>query len=505
MTEFALPSVGMQSYACAIHGPITFPGSKSHNEHKQGLNDFVKALINTEAVQRLRWIRQNGLCHFVFNTMEHSRFTHSLGVAFVARRMLDRILLNSGLEENPQAWDWKYETIAAALLHDIGHGPFSHSLEEILHAINPALPKEEQFDHESMTLRLIQGDTQVNTVLKDCREDLPERVAQFFLKEDKRREKHWRYRIVSSQLDADRLDYILRDAWMAGLKGVGFDLDRILQHLYVRQGNSDHFVLDRKAIEALESALLANDQLYRAVYYHRKVRAATAMLQTLLLRVADLIKNDDNNITKLFKRENHPLLQLILKGKQIDLQAYLNLTENHIWSLIEEWKENSDPIIQDYAERLWYRKLHTAVEVNGHDAGKKKEEEELRKLVKAKHLNLTAEELSKYYVLSDTSRRKSYKEGDSIFLGNQKSPDDKPSALEFEQSSRIVYMLREQHKIEYVIYPDIERNKQQASIEPVETGLTKKPAQTNENSSPLPSESGQVEAESVVTESQFSL
>jgi HD superfamily phosphohydrolase len=84
----------MQSYACAIHGPITFPGSQPHKGYNQGLNDFMKSLINTEAVQRLRWIRQNGLSHFVFNTMEHSRFTHSLGVAFVARRMIDRILLN---------------------------------------------------------------------------------------------------------------------------------------------------------------------------------------------------------------------------------------------------------------------------------------------------------------------------------------------------------------------------------------------------------------------------
>jgi hypothetical protein len=75
MTEFALPSVGMQSYACAIHGPITFPGSKPHNDHKQGLNDFVKALINTEAVQRLRWIRQNGLCHFVFRDFQRINYS----------------------------------------------------------------------------------------------------------------------------------------------------------------------------------------------------------------------------------------------------------------------------------------------------------------------------------------------------------------------------------------------------------------------------------------------
>jgi uncharacterized protein len=483
MTEFALPSVGMQSYACAIHGPITFPGSRPHEGYSQGLNDFIKSLINTEAVQRLRWIRQNGLSHFVFNTMEHSRFTHSLGVAFVARRMIDRILLNSGLEDHPQAWDWKYETIAAALLHDIGHGPFSHSLEEILHAINPSLSKEDQFDHEYMTLRLIQGETQVNSVLRACKEDLPDRIAKFFLKKDDREPDHWRYRIVSSQLDADRLDYILRDARMAGLRGASFDLDRILQHLYVKKAEDIHFTLDRKAIEALESALLANDQLYRAVYYHRKVRAATSMLQTLLLRVAHLVKQDGKEDCHLFSRKKHPLLELIHKGKDVDLRAYLSLTENHLWSLIEEWKEHSDPIIKDYANRLWYRNLHAATDISGHDDGNRQEEKELQKLIATRYLNLSKEDLSTYYILSDTSRRKSYKEGDSIYLGSQKNSDDKSSTLEFDHSSRIVYMLREQHKIEYVIYPHIDSVEQEFDTEQVDLDMVEELNQTNGNSS----------------------
>lgn len=454
MTESVSPLVGIQGYACAVHGSITFPGSKLCDGYKQGLNDFVKALIDTEAVQRLRWVRQNGLSHFVFNTMEHSRFTHSLGVAFVARRMIDRILLNSEVDFE-DAWKWKYETIAAALLHDIGHGPFSHSLEEILHAITPNLPKEKQFSHEDMTLRLIQEKTtNVNKVLSFCSEDLPEQVAQFFLKKEDRKKDHWRYRIVSSQLDADRLDYILRDAQMAGLKGVGYDLDRILQNLFVEKDDALYFILDRKAIEALESALLANDQLYRAVYYHRNVRSATAMLRTLLLRISDLLKQDLQSSKNLFKRDNHPLLILIKDGIKIDLEIYLNLTENHIWALIEEWKECADPIVKDYANRLWHRNLHIAVDISGHDDGNEKEEKALQKLLSEKYLDLGKDDLSKYYVLSDTSRRKTYKEGDSIYLGNQKTPNDSHGTLEFDQSSRIISMLREPHKIEYVIYPN---------------------------------------------------
>jgi uncharacterized protein len=489
-----------QSYACIIHGPISFPGSLPQNEHSKGLNNFIKELMSTEAMQRLRWIRQNGLAHFVFNTMEHSRFAHSLGVAFIARRMIDRILLNSCLGDDQDAWTWKYETIAAALLHDIGHGPFSHSLEEILRAIHPDCPKHEQFDHEAMTLRLIEGNTGVNKVLKECREDLPERVAKFF--RDKKEQKHWRYRIVSSQLDADRLDYILRDAQMAGLTGAGFDLDRILQHLYVRNRDAEHLILDRKAIEALESALLVNDQLYRAVYYHRKVRAATAMMQTLLLRVADLVKDGAKD---LFHRENHPLRQLMKSGSKIELSAYLNLTESHVWSLIEEWKEHSDLIINDYAKRLWYRNLHSADPIEGHDAGRKKEEEVLDQLVQSNPIKLEKanlkENYAKYYVLSDTSRRKSYKEGDSIYLGTQKKTDDKPSALEFDQSSRIVYMLREQHKIEYVIYPPSDAPQPESSsedndAEPLTSATTKESTTSNGKTTVSGKELAQMKEES---------
>jgi HD superfamily phosphohydrolase len=198
-------------------------------------------------------------------------------------------------------------------------------------------------------------------------------------------------------------------------------------------------------------------------YYHRKVRAATAMMQTLLLRVAHLAIHD-GKVHDLFKRNNHPLLQLMRNGKEVNLNAYLNLTENHIWTLIEEWRENSDSIVQDYAHRLWERRLHSAVEISGHDDGRRKEEEALDALTHPyPHLNLDKEKLRKYYVLPDTSRRKSYKEGDSIYLGEQKNSDDKPNALEFDQSSRIVYMLREQHKIEYVIYPH--QNHQQGNLD----------------------------------------
>jgi uncharacterized protein len=188
------------------------------------------------------------------------------------------------------------------------------------------------------------------------------------------------------------------------------------------------------------------------------------MLQTLLLRAANLAKDNHENSLKLFKREDHPLLQLMSNGKTVDLKAYLSLTENHIWALIEEWRNYPDKILSDYARRLWSRDLHCAEEIHGHDEGVKQEKKALQKLVNANYLELQKEELAQYYVLPDTSRRKSYKEGDSIYLGDQNKKDEKPSTLEFDHSSRIVYMLREQHKIEYVIYPHTDQSNQSSDL-----------------------------------------
>ena len=433
--------------------------------HNLGLNDFVKALIDTDAVQRLRWIRQNGLCHFVFNTMEHSRFTHSLGVAFVARRMIDRITLNSDIErDNEEAWTIRYQTIAAALIHDIGHGPFSHTLEEILNSLYAEQSSGLHFNHEEMTHKIITDKTtSVHRVLTECSPALPEKVADFF-DESKKNSKKWFHKIVSSQLDADRLDYILRDAQMAGLMGAGYDLDRILQHLFIKGKDlaAKNFILDRKAIEALESALLVNDQLYRAVYYHRKVRSATAMLKALLMRAGSLSldairENHDNN---LFPDPSHPLLLLFQQGGGISPADYLRLTENSIWSLIESWKEQPaiDSVVGDYANRLWQRKLHKSKRIDGHDKGKRLEESILKKLRNCPNFKeFSPEDIQKYYVLDDTSRRKSYKDGDSIYLGNMADPKAKDCALEFDHSSRIITMLKDQHTIEYVVFPDIDK------------------------------------------------
>jgi HD superfamily phosphohydrolase len=458
ITELDHQAGGMQSYACTVHGPITFPGSQATIGHNLGLNEFIKRLIDTAPLQRLRSIKQNGLCHFVFNTMEHSRFAHSLGVAFVARRMVDRITINSELDRDA-IWPIKYKTIAAALLHDIGHGPFSHLMEEILGSVHRSSP-EKSFCHEEMTKRIIEdSSTDVYQVLSQCSTDLPQSVAEFFDKK-KTVSKKWYHRIVSSQLDADRLDYILRDSQMAGMKGCGYDLDRILQHLFIDATsgveNAENFMLDTKAIEALESALLVNDQLYRAVYYHRKARIASAMLKALLLRVATLVNEDPGSQESLFDDASHPLLALLKEGGKISVAAYLRITDHTIWNLIDKWANSNslDSIIKDYSWKLMNRRLHTAKPIQDCAEAREILGQEIERFRDSNDLGITNErEIAQYYVFTDTSRRKSYKSGDSIYIGKMKSPCVPAEKLEETQKSRIVRILADPHVIEYVIFP----------------------------------------------------
>jgi HD superfamily phosphohydrolase len=457
--EFDHKASGMQSYACTVHGPITFPGSQATSGYSLGFNEFMKLLIDTAPLQRLRSIKQNGLCHLVFNTMEHSRFAHSLGVAFVARRMIDRITLNSELDRNT-VWRIKYKTIAAALLHDIGHGPFSHLMEEILGGVHRE-SLEKSFCHEEMTKRIIEDpSTDVYKVLSQCSDGLPREVAEFFDK-SKAGSKKWYHKVVSSQLDADRLDYILRDSQMAGMKGCGYDLDRILQHLFIdaTEGveNAQNFILDTKAIEALESALLVNDQLYRAVYYHRKARIASAMLKALLLRVATLVNEEPGSQDSLFDDTSHPLLVLLKEGGKISVSAYLRITDYTIWNQIDKWANSDalDPIVKDYSCKLMNRHLHTAKPIQDCAEARVILEQEINRFRINNKLGITEDrQIVQYYVFTDTSRRKSYRTGDSIYIGTMKTPSAPVEKLEETQKSRIVKILSDPHVIEYVVFPD---------------------------------------------------
>lgn len=355
----------------------------------------IRKLIDCPEFQRLRHIRQNGLTNLVFHGAEHSRFTHSMGVAALAGDMLDRVARN--MDETPDE-DTRLAVAAAALLHDIGHGPFSHTLEEACKAAGIPL------NHEKLTVRIITEESNINRVLREVDQAFPQKVASFIDK-SLRKDDHWTYRLVSSQLDADRLDYMKRDARAAGLQGYDFDLARLLdclEHL-----DSKRIAVNRRAIAAVELYLVALDKLYSSVYYHHAIRAATVLLGGVLQRAVELFKSGTTDIFKAAGASN-PLNSLIVSADKVPVAEYARFGEFHVWSLIEEWQRCGDKTLADLSTRLFGRRLFKTIDF---DPAKYNRASELHK--KAEHhaqkLLCVREDLVRYYVQVDEPSRTSYK------------------------------------------------------------------------------------------------
>ena len=207
-------------------------------------------LIDTPAFQRLRRIRQLGPASLTFHGAEGSRFTHSLGVMAVARRAFDRIA-----RDYPQLLPHRTVLLCAALLHDIGHGAFSHTAEEIFGS-----------DHEWWTRRILRESESIRGLLDRFSPDLIEQVEAVLLK---KYPLPLIWQLVSSQLDCDRLDYLMRDSYFTGASYGRIDLDRILMALRY-DPVTRQLVVARKGMAAIEHYLIVRYFMYSQVYNHRK-------------------------------------------------------------------------------------------------------------------------------------------------------------------------------------------------------------------------------------------
>ena len=403
----------------------------------------ARQIIDSAPFQRLRFVRQNGLANLVFHGAEHTRFTHSLGVAHLAQIMYERICRNMNCREDDEI---KYCTVIAALTHDVGHGPFSHALEEILSETGV------KFHHENMTLKfLLDPDSPVNRFIASVDKTLPEKIAAYF-EQERRKEDHWTYKIVSSQLDADRLDYLQRDALFCGIRGQGFDLERILDLLC--HSEEKRIAVERGAIEAIEAYLVTLDLLYRTIYYHHTVRAATRMLLNLFKRAVNLHRAGNRGIFG-----ESPIRALVDRGEELSTQEYASLNEVHVWSLIFGWRLSKDPILAELAIGITDRKLFKAIDV---DPQKFKETQDLieraKKICRDLRKNYP-EEAVEYLVALDEPERTSYKIYDwkpesadeSIWLINEMAGPGNP--LENDDDSTIVQAFRAKRYFPRLIVP----------------------------------------------------
>ncbi len=287
-------------------------------------------LINTKEMQRLRRIHQLGGTHQVYQTAEHTRFPHSLGVYEVVRRMLELETFQGQLNDYE-----RLSVLCAALLHDVGHGPFSHSFEHVF-----------AVSHEDFTRRIIlDPDTEVNQVLASYHPKLPEDVASII---EKTHPNPLLIQLVSSQIDGDRMDYLLRDSYFTGTSYGNFDMERILRTLRVK---NKQIVFKESGVQAIEDYILARYHMYWQVYYHPTTRSYERLLILIFRRIRDLYQQS-------YPFENPmPYLMPFIAGEDVSVEAYLKMDEScllYYFSLLEETK---DAILSDLCTRFLSRKL----------------------------------------------------------------------------------------------------------------------------------------------------
>ena len=244
-------------------------------------------LINTRAFQRLRRIRQLAMAFLVYPGTLHTRFDHSIGVMHIAGRICDRLKRTDKEREQVRL---------AALLHDIGHGPFSHVSE---HLLDKHVPKPEEGGpvldkiHEKITVDIVENDSEIRKILS-CEE------RQFVIEMiEGKTTRDFQRDIISSDLDADKMDYLLRDSYFAGVKYGTYDLEKIIESCRVdRRGNESYLAISSKGIHALEQLLLAKQHMTQQVYHHRVRSISDAMI----VRGIELaIDKENQEITQLYR------------------------------------------------------------------------------------------------------------------------------------------------------------------------------------------------------------
>ena len=293
-------------------------------------------LIATPEFQRLRRIKQLGTTYLTFHGAEHSRFNHSLGVYEIVRR----IILN--FRDRPN-WDdgQRLLCLCAALLHDLGHGPFSHSFEKVF-----------KIDHEDFTQKIITGDTNVKRILERVSPGFSQEVADVIAKTH---EDQLVVSLISSQIDADRMDYLQRDAYYTGVSYGHFDMERILR---VMRPLEDQVVIKSSGMHAVEDYIMSRYQMYWQVYFHPVTRSAEVILSKILHRAKHLYKMPEFH----FKLE--PLHFISLFEEDVKLSEYLRLDEGIVSYYFQAWQDEEDPILSDLCERFMNRRLFKYVEFN---------------------------------------------------------------------------------------------------------------------------------------------
>jgi HD superfamily phosphohydrolase len=296
-------------------------------------NEAVYDCMEQPFFQRLRRIKQLGLTSLVYPGAQHTRFHHALGAMHLMTLSLES-LKSKGVKISP---DEEEAVILAILLHDVGHGPFSHTLE---HSIMDFV------HHEQISLRYMQWYNQQHQGKLD-------KAISIFTNKYHRPFFH---QLVSSQLDMDRLDYLRRDSFYTGVSEGMVGIERIIQMLNVQ---NDHLVVDEKGIFSVEKFLMARRFMYWQVYLHKTSIAADEVLLQILRRSKWLVNQGEQLFASPYLSyflTNHVNVNQLMTDNEV-LEQFTNLDDNDIISAIKVWQNHPDALLSTLSKNLIERRL----------------------------------------------------------------------------------------------------------------------------------------------------
>ncbi|WP_167614322.1 HD domain-containing protein [Maribellus sediminis] len=381
--------------------------SKTQLNKKKIINDPVFGFINLQSeivfdllehpfFQRLRRIKQLGLSFMVFPGANHTRFEHALGASHLMRQAINTLRI-----KGHQISDKEAEAVTIAiLLHDIGHAPFSHVLENTLVNIS----------HEEISLLIMQ---ELNREF-DGKLDL---AIQIFTNNYK---KQFLHQLVASQLDMDRLDYLSRDSFFTGVAEGTVGIERIIKMLNVYE---DQLVVDVKGIYSIEKFLISRRLMYWQVYLHKTVVAAEFLLINVLKRARELILQGHElyatpTLSVFLNNNFNPedfLNNIEVDGKQV-LTWYTLLDDNDVLISIKEWQEHSDPVLSALARGLTNRKL-LRIKLRDKPLSDAAQEKYLKRI---QETIIPDPELAKYFLMTGVITNSAYNRHDeNIYVLNK--------------------------------------------------------------------------------------
>lgn len=335
------------------------------------IDEKYVAVIDTREFQRLRRIKQLSVANMVFPGAEHTRFAHCIGTFHVMRMIIEHfepLFQKCGLEITEQEKD---AALVAALLHDIGHGPYSHAFEGVLQSLG-----HKDINHEQLGVMIIRSEhTEIHEVLtREFGEDFPDAVANIILKKQEVKQIPFNKStkkldlqfvlssLLSSQLDADRMDYMLRDAWYTGAKYGTIDLSRTINSMSLAiNPENDQFCVcvEERYLVDIENCLLGRYQMHKEVYYHSIKCEMEEVIGRILRQVKKLYEEKKlKNVDQLPEA-----IRMMFAEEEFDIMKYISLDDNIMYYLFENWMNDEDPELKALCSTLINRNKYKKIVV----------------------------------------------------------------------------------------------------------------------------------------------